>query len=73
MTQLSLTQRRTPATIVAGIALGAALLGGIVGNRVGAALDNAHGAPIVSARDQAVLQAARDWEARYRQMYPDVR
>jgi hypothetical protein len=24
----------------------------------------------ISAHDQAVLKAAQDWEARYRQMYP---
>ena len=74
MTQL--TQTQTPAgyltRTIAGVALFAALFGGLLG---GAIQSISHaptgGAPVVSARDQALLQAGREWEARYRQMYPD--
>jgi hypothetical protein len=74
MTQLTQTQRRTPSAVIAGVALAAALLGGIVGNRVEALVASAgQHAPTVSAHDQAVIQAGKDWEARYRQMYPSSR
>jgi len=74
MTQLTQTQRRSPSALIAGVALAAALLGGIVGNRVEAFVTSAgqHG-PTVSAHDQALIQAGKDWEARYRQIYPNSR
>ena len=66
------TPLRVPAAAVAGIALAAALIGGILGsafqllNRPAAV-----GSAPMSARDQVVLQAGAEWEARYRQMYPE--
>jgi hypothetical protein len=97
MTQLSQTQRRTPTVGLAGLALAAAMLGGIVGGVVGIraqsitqdagaaqAVNVSHpasvGQPVnkaqddlyISPRDQGVLKAAQDWEARERQMYPTV-
>jgi hypothetical protein len=78
MTQIAQTPVRTPvvfpARFVAGIALVAALAGGILGSAF-QALDHpaTAGGSTVSARDQVVLQAATDWEARYRQMYPSSR
>ena len=74
MTQLTQTQRKSPAAAIAGVAVAAALLGGIVGNRVEAFVTSGgHQAPTASARDQAFIQAGKDWEARYRQMYPNSR
>jgi hypothetical protein len=71
VSQLVQTRASVPARTVASIALAAALIGGVVGGAV-QALSHASpgGAPIVSARDQLVLQAAHDWQARYRQMFP---
>jgi hypothetical protein len=76
MTQIAQTPPQSavlfPARAVAGIALAAALVGGILGGAL-QALNHpapAAGARTISARDQVVLQAAQDWEARYRQMYP---
>jgi uncharacterized membrane protein len=74
MTQLTQTQIRYPARTVAGIALAAVVLGGIVGGGVQALTHaSSDGIPAVSARDQAVLKAAQEWEARYRQIYPSSR
>jgi hypothetical protein len=75
MTQIAQTPAQPavlfPARTVAGIALAAALAGGILG---GALQTLSHPAPAgaatSSARDQVVLKGAQDWEARYRQMYP---
>ena len=79
MTQLNPThvnpaQRQSSVAFVAALALASALLGGIVGNRIEAIADDAgQPAPVVSARDRAVLEAGLDWEIRYRQMYPGSR
>ena len=78
MTQIAQTPVRTsagfPARTVAGIALAAALVGGILGGALQAISHPAtSGASTVSARDQVVLQAAADWETRYREMYPNSR
>jgi hypothetical protein len=74
MTQLVQTQLRYPTRTIAGIALLAALLGGLVGGGLQALVRApSGGAPVVTARDQVVLQAAQDWEARYRQQYPNSR
>jgi uncharacterized membrane protein len=74
MTQLTQTQIRYPARTVAGIALAAVVLGGIVAGGVQALTQaSSDGIPAVSARDQAVLKAAQEWEARYRQIYPSSR
>jgi hypothetical protein len=75
MTQIAQTPAQPailfPARAVAGIALAAALVGGILGGALQAlSHPAAAGIPTVSARDQVVLQGAQDWEARYRQMYP---
>jgi hypothetical protein len=74
MTQLTQTRLGFPTRMVAAVALAAALVGGIVGAAV-KDLDfgSPVGAPTLSARDQVVLQAATEWEARYRQMYPESR
>jgi hypothetical protein len=70
-TQTTRTQPRTLTGKVAGIALAAAVLGGIV---VGGIQALSHGtpanAPSISAHDLAVLKSAQEWEARYKQMYP---
>ena len=77
MTQIAQTPVRTsisfPARFVAGIALAAALAGGIVGGALGLLSHPSTVGPTLSARDQVVLQAAQEWEARYRQMYPNSR
>jgi hypothetical protein len=74
MTQLTQTQVRYPSRTIAGVALAAAVLGGIVGGGVQALTHaSSDGVPAVSARDQAVLKAAQEWEARYRQIYPNSR
>ena len=78
MTQLAQTPVQSsisfPARVVVGIALAAALVGGILGGTFQALNHpSTAGAPTVSARDQVVLQAAQEWEARYRQMYPNSR
>ena len=76
MTQLTQTQVRYPTRAIAGIALAASLLGGIVGagfQAISHAPTGGAAAPAISARDQVVLQAATAWEARYRQMYPNSR
>ena len=74
MTQLTQTQVRYPTRAIAAIALLASLAGGVVGSSLQALSHaSAGGAPVVSSHDQAVLQAAREWEARYRQMYPSSR
>ena len=78
MTQIAQTPARTtasfPIRFVAGIALAAALVGGILGSAFQALNHPATtGAPAVSGRDQVVLQAAQDWETRYREMYPSSR
>ena len=78
MTQIAQTPARTsvsfPARTVAGIALAAALVGGILGGAL-QALNHptTSGGSTVSPRDAVVLQAAQDWEARYREMYPSSR
>ena len=74
MTQLTQTQVRYPSRAIAGVALAAALLGGLVGGGVQALTHpSSDGVPAISARDQAVLKAAQEWETRYRQMYPNSR
>jgi hypothetical protein len=78
MTQIAQTPTqasiRVPGRAVAAIALAAALVGGILGSALQAMNRPATtGAPTVSAREQVVLTAAQDWEARYRQMYPTSR
>ena len=74
MTQLTQTQARYPSRTIAGVALAAAVLGGIVGGGVQALTHaSSGGVPVVSAHDQAVLKAAQEWETRYRQMYPTSR
>ena len=74
MTQLTQTQVRYPSRTIAGVALAAAVLGGIVGGGLQAlSHPSSGGAPAVSARDQAVLTSAQEWETRYRQMYPNSR
>ena len=80
MTQLSQTQPRNPALAIAGLAVAASLLGGIVGGIAGprvqsyfeavAAAQAAEVARAAAAHDQAVLAGAQEWEARQRQMYP---
>ena len=61
----------------AGIALAAALHGGIAGGAVAiavpAALDARAAADRAAAHGAQVLASARDWEARYREMYPNSR
>ena len=65
---------RVSGRTVAGIALLAALGGGILGSALQAMNHPATaGAPTVSAREQVVLNAAQDWEARYRPMDPTSR
>ena len=60
--------------MLAGVAIAAALLGGFVGSRVEAIVQGAgQDGPTISAHDQAVLKAAQEWEARYRQIYPNSR
>lgn len=76
MTQLVQTQLRIPTRTIAGVALAAALAGGILGSGLqalsrGATTDGRGGG--LSARDLVVLQAAQEWETRYRQMYPNSR
>jgi len=78
MTQIAQTSLRTPIRVsgraVAGIALAAALLGGIAGSAFQTLTRPA--APTgstVSARDLVVLQGAHDWETRYVDMYPNDR
>ena len=78
MTQLSQTQipqarLRYPGRTIAGITLFASLAVGLVGVGLQALGTTSSGAPTISARDQAVLKAAQEWEARYRQMYPNSR
>ena len=74
MTQLTQTQRRSPATMIAGVAIAAAVLGGLVGTRVeGIVQGLGQDGPTISAHDQAVLKAAQEWEVRYRQIYPNSR
>jgi hypothetical protein len=103
MTQLTQTRPNDRGLMLAGVALTASLLGGIVGgvviprvesivqsnidanaakaSAVEQAKWDAYGADWLrlnqatqsrypTANDQAVLKAAQDWEARYRQMYP---
>ncbi len=80
MTQLTQTQRRNPSLAIAGVAIAASLLGGIVGGIAGprvqsyfegvAAAQAAEVARAAAAHDQAVLEQAQEWEARQRQMYP---
>ena len=99
MTQLTQTQRRSPAFNLAGVTLAAAMLvgiGGIVGARVQTIVDETarataaeqakwqaygedwerryraqQGAGYLSPHDKVVLQAAKEWEIRYRAMYPN--
>jgi hypothetical protein len=75
MTQLSQTQPRSIAGLVAGVALAAALLGGIAGSGIQALLASPAKAPapVVAPAPAAVIEAANAWAARYRQMYPESR
>ena len=78
MTQIAQTPVQSsisfPARVVVGVALAAALVGGILGGTFQAlSHPAAAGGPTLSARDQVVLQAGQEWEARYRQMYPNSR
>jgi hypothetical protein len=78
MTQLSQTQipqarLRYPGRTIAGVALVASLAVGIAGVGLQALGTSSSGAPTISARDLVVLKAAQEWEARYRQMYPNSR
>jgi len=74
MTAITQTQRKSPAALIAGVAVAAALVGGIVGTSVQTILDGTGPqAPALSAHDLAVLKAAQEWEARYREMYPNSR
>ena len=75
MTQLSHAQPRTFTGLIAAVALAAALLGGIVGSGVVALLGSSANAPapVVAPATRGVIQAANDWETRYRQMYPESR
>ena len=75
MTQLTQTQFRYPTRTIAGVALVAALIGGIVGTGVQAIgrTPSVGAPPVTSAHDLDVLKAAQEWEARYRQMYPESR
>ena len=73
--QLVPTQPRVLARSTAAIALAAAVLGGVLGAGVqavsqGALTDRSTAA---SVRDLNVLKAAQEWEARYRQQYPNSR
>lgn len=102
MTELTQPARRSPSTVLIGVALAASLLGGIVGGLVGTGVQtlvervtadqaraaaaeqakwDAYGAEwerlhreqrsrYLSPHDQAVIEQAREWEARQRQMYP---
>jgi hypothetical protein len=76
MTQLTQTQRRNPALALAGVAIAASMLGGIVGGVVGTRVQAiaegaaAQQAQAAAAHDQAVVKSAQEWEARQRQMYP---
>jgi hypothetical protein len=78
MTQLTQTRPRSPALALAGVAIAASMLGGIVGGVVGtrvqALVESAaiQRAQVVAAHDQAVLESAQEWEARQRQMYPAI-
>jgi hypothetical protein len=74
VTQLTRTQISAPSRTLGGVALAAALLGGVAGGAI-QAISHAptSGGPTISARDQALLQAGREWEERYRQMYPNSR
>ena len=75
MTQLTQTQVRYPTRTIASVALAAALLGGIVGTgvQVISRAPSVGAPPAISAHDLDVLKAAQEWEARYRQMYPESR
>ena len=74
MTAIAQTQRKNPAVLIAGVALAAAVFGGIVGTSVQTILDgSAPQSPALSAHDLAVLKSAQEWEARYREMYPNSR
>ena len=74
MTTLDQTQRRVPSSPITRLVLAGTLVAGIAGlgaaGLVGSGLLDGRSGGELSPRDQAVLQAARDWEARYRQMYP---
>jgi hypothetical protein len=74
MTTFSPARRQTPTPLSFRLAFAAVLLIGIVGIAASAlprlvGADQPDGA--MSPRDQMVLKAAQDWEARYRQMYPN--
>jgi hypothetical protein len=72
MTELVQTQPRNPALILAGVAVAATLLGGFVGNRVEAIVDSA--ADAAQAATLAQWEAyGKQWEVRYRAMYPESR
>ena len=104
MTELTQVRRKNTAVTIAGVALAASLLGGIVGNRVEAFVQSvidaqAANAARAAAAEQAkwdayssdwerryrqqstnqavnapvVLEAAKAWEVRHRQMYPAAR
>jgi hypothetical protein len=74
MTSITQTQTKSPAVLIAGVALAAAVVGGIVGTSVQTILDGAAPqSPALSAHDLAVLKSAQEWEARYREMYPNSR
>ena len=89
------TRRRNPALKIAGVAVAAAMLVGVVGTGVQAIVQNdavakaayqakwaaygatweqryraQRGAGYVSPHDTLVLKAAKEWEIRYRAMYP---
>jgi hypothetical protein len=74
MTQLARTQVRYPTRTLAAVALLASLAGGLAGTGL-QALSHAPAAdaPGSATRDLVVLKAAQEWEARYRQMYPNSR
>jgi hypothetical protein len=74
MTQLTQTRQRPISAAVAGVALAAAVVGGIVGGGIQAVVAGRPAAvPAVDRHAQAVLDHAIAWEARYRQMYPNAR
>jgi hypothetical protein len=67
---LAQTQYRVPDRMVAGIALAAAIFGVLLGSSLQATYQGPASAPTLAPREHAVLEAAREWEVRYRQMHP---
>jgi hypothetical protein len=71
--QTAAAARRTNAIPLVAVALAAALGGGVVGGTVAAAATGDAAGKEAVREFARQLQVAREWDERYRQMYPYVR